>query len=292
MSKLKTHWVADIFPLNQSDVESIAEDIKENGQELPIHVLEDGRVVDGRNRWLACQKAGVEPRTVTIPNVDGEPPSDDELLRLSTTLNGRRRQLKPGQRAAAAAEAYAMICRQEGVPKGGRGKTDDKLSAICTQFKSGERNLKNALTLLRNDRERFELIRGGAPVDSTYKDYQEVKQERKRMQVALDLIERFPEIDREYQSGEIDFAEAKMQAGKAAKEEKEKEDEEVKSRRAFTLKVYSAYELAHMIGKCGAGGMAEKFSPEDVGKCGTGKQPTKKDIAHMANIFAEFAKNL
>ena len=42
----------------------------------------------------------------------------------------------------------------------GRGKKGDKRSVIYTSFGAAEKNVKNCLTLLRNDKERVEAIKG------------------------------------------------------------------------------------------------------------------------------------
>ena len=57
------HPAADIFPLlSEADLRELADDIKEHGQLDPIEILEDtNQILDGRNRYLACQLAGVEP---------------------------------------------------------------------------------------------------------------------------------------------------------------------------------------------------------------------------------------
>ena len=78
---MKTHWVAGLYPLNDEDVDAIAVDIKANGQRLPILTLKDGSIVDGRNRYLACEKLGIEPVTKCIEN--GKAFSDEELIDLA-----------------------------------------------------------------------------------------------------------------------------------------------------------------------------------------------------------------
>ena len=45
---MKTHWVADMYPLNETDVSALAEDIKTNGQIAPIKMLKDGRIIRER----------------------------------------------------------------------------------------------------------------------------------------------------------------------------------------------------------------------------------------------------
>lgn len=59
---LASHPAADVWPLmSPEELKSLSDDIKKNGQRLPIFVDDENRIVDGRNRWQACQLAGVNP---------------------------------------------------------------------------------------------------------------------------------------------------------------------------------------------------------------------------------------
>jgi hypothetical protein len=61
---MEFHRFALLFPqLEVSELNQLAEDIKANGLAEPI-TLYEGKVLDGRNRWRACEIAGVEPKTV------------------------------------------------------------------------------------------------------------------------------------------------------------------------------------------------------------------------------------
>jgi ParB-like chromosome segregation protein Spo0J len=62
MSKpLKFHPLADLFPLMEGEeFHELVADIKKNGLREPI-VGYEGKILDGRNRYRACLKAGVQP---------------------------------------------------------------------------------------------------------------------------------------------------------------------------------------------------------------------------------------
>jgi hypothetical protein len=96
------HAVANLFPLMQGAAfEELVADIKKNGQREPILCDGEGRILDGRNRYRACRRAGVEPRFVTW---DGEGSPTEVAL----SLNLRRRHLNESQRAMVAARWAAL----------------------------------------------------------------------------------------------------------------------------------------------------------------------------------------
>jgi len=69
-SPLTFHPLAKLFPLIATpELDELADDIKENGLREPI-VLYDGKILDGRNRYIACVQAGVEPLFVEYPGGD------------------------------------------------------------------------------------------------------------------------------------------------------------------------------------------------------------------------------
>ncbi len=58
---MNAHSAADIFPLmSGSEFQQLCDSIRENGQREPIK-LKDECIVDGRNRYRACQAVGVQP---------------------------------------------------------------------------------------------------------------------------------------------------------------------------------------------------------------------------------------
>jgi hypothetical protein len=56
------HPLADIFPMldeNSVGFKALVEDIKERKQQEPIWLFEE-KILDGRNRYRACQQLGIE----------------------------------------------------------------------------------------------------------------------------------------------------------------------------------------------------------------------------------------
>ncbi len=64
MSEVRgVHPQADAYPLFTDEALALlTEDIAENGQRDPITLTPDGLILDGRNRFAACERAGVQPR--------------------------------------------------------------------------------------------------------------------------------------------------------------------------------------------------------------------------------------
>lgn len=101
---MRTHPAADLFPmLRDADLVDLARDIGEHGQHDPIELL-DGAILDGRNRFAACERAGVEPRFVDAPESAHRSP-----VAYVVSKNIRRRHLDEGQRAMVAAKALPML---------------------------------------------------------------------------------------------------------------------------------------------------------------------------------------
>lgn len=94
---MKFHRLARYFPLlNEEELDLLAESIRKNGQREPI-VTYEGQILDGINRWRACQKLGIEPEYRELP--EGTDP-----LQYVVDMNIRRRHLDVSQRAMLATE--------------------------------------------------------------------------------------------------------------------------------------------------------------------------------------------
>lgn len=106
----KFHEFANVFPLMPQDgaeFRALVDDIRSNGQKQDICLHPDGSILDGRNRYLACKQAGIEPR---FRKYDGDI-SSDSLIKFVVSLNLHRRHLESDQRAACAVEAHGISSR-------------------------------------------------------------------------------------------------------------------------------------------------------------------------------------
>lgn len=91
----KIHPLADTFPLIEGEeFEELCQSIDEHGLLEPI-VMQDGVLIDGRNRLRACLGAGVEPRFAEYAEAL-------EIPEYIWAKNAQRRHLEPDQRAMAA----------------------------------------------------------------------------------------------------------------------------------------------------------------------------------------------
>lgn len=107
---MKLHEVTQLFPrMSGAEFKALVADIREHGIRQPVLVT-DGKIVDGRNRWEACKKIGIECPTVEW---DGK----GSLLDAVISLNLKRRHLNQSQRAMIAARVATL---KDGQRKSGR----------------------------------------------------------------------------------------------------------------------------------------------------------------------------
>jgi N6-adenosine-specific RNA methylase IME4 len=96
------HEVANIFPMMSADeFSALVEDIRANGQREPIY-LHEGRIIDGRNRYRACQQLGIEPDTRVWDGVGS-------LVAFVVSLNLQRRHLTSSQRVTVGMDALPLL---------------------------------------------------------------------------------------------------------------------------------------------------------------------------------------
>jgi ParB-like chromosome segregation protein Spo0J len=168
-STVKVHPKADIFPMLEDDqLISLAESIAKNGQRHPITFWEngDGRIlIDGRNRFKACEFIGVEPQYSEFKG------TEDDVLAYIADVNLERRDLKEDQKIMALAKIYQ---------KPTQGKKLDpelrkKFSKLAKTQKSAEVRLGHARQVLEYKDLADSVLAGTKPL---YKAYEEAKQRK------------------------------------------------------------------------------------------------------------------
>jgi N6-adenosine-specific RNA methylase IME4/ParB-like chromosome segregation protein Spo0J len=90
---MEFHELANIFPMmNTDEYQKLKADISTSGfdSSLPI-ILYENKILDGRNRYKACEELGIKPAYTTFNN--GDP------LSYVVRTNLHRRHLQPGQLA-------------------------------------------------------------------------------------------------------------------------------------------------------------------------------------------------
>jgi len=153
---LEFHALADLFPLLEGEeFDRLVADINQKGLLENIVTTPDGLILDGRNRYLACLEAGVEPKF----EITKEPP--EKWLDFVISKNVRRRQLTPSQCALAAAKLVTTThgdnrhtLRLEAVPV----ITQAQAAAL---FGISDRLVRDALTVTQESEELQQLVKDG-----------------------------------------------------------------------------------------------------------------------------------
>lgn len=118
--ELRFHPLADLFPLIEgAEFDELVADIKANGlREHIVFTVPDEMILDGRNRYRACLKAGVVPTFL--------PYRGDDPVAFVISANLRRRHLDESQRAMVAAKLATLRLgdnqHAEGLPIGRSSK--------------------------------------------------------------------------------------------------------------------------------------------------------------------------
>lgn len=121
---MEFHELASIFPMmGEAEYRALVQDIAKQGLLEPIWLYE-GEIIDGRNRYQACQELGISPRFRTWRG-RGSP------LAFVISLNLSRRHLTSSQKAVVALEVEKRLAKEA---KQQQGKRTDLLQKLAKRF--------------------------------------------------------------------------------------------------------------------------------------------------------------
>jgi len=195
---IPAHPDAALFPMLPDDeLRELADDIKRNGQQLPI-LVKDGLIIDGRNRYAACVIAGVDP---VMEEFTG---TDDGIKAFIVSANINRRHMTKAARAMAVAMVY---------PEGERGKRNDLLNySTSADFDKGY--LSQARTVLRESESLAQqVLTGTVSLNDAYKEARIVAAARESADARLSrLAERHPDLATAVQEEQLTLNGAEAEA--------------------------------------------------------------------------------
>jgi ParB-like nuclease family protein len=150
--EIKVHPIAEMFPMmSGEELDELAADIKANGLLNPIIKDSDGSIIDGRNRWEACRRAGIVP---TFETFKGKDP-----IAFIVSNNITRRHLTKAQRAMYAAKAKNGLVPREPLSFiGSRGT----IREFEEHLKVSHTGIAKALVILEFAPDLESLVTGGA----------------------------------------------------------------------------------------------------------------------------------
>jgi ParB-like chromosome segregation protein Spo0J len=134
---MEFHSLANLFPsLEDKELEELAADIRKHGLREPIVTFE-GKILDGRNRYLACERAGVEPR---FEEYEGTDP-----IAYVISLNLKRRHLDESQRSMVAGQIATL---QDGHRQVGKFADVPTQAQAAEMLNVSERSVRSAREVL------------------------------------------------------------------------------------------------------------------------------------------------
>src|SRR6516164_11826527 len=134
------HPLADLFPMLDKDsvgFKALIEDIKANRQHEPVWLL-DGKILDGRNRYNACQHLGID--VLTRDYLGSDP------IGFVLSVNLHRRHLNTSQRAFVAVKLATFTHGGDRSKTPIGGLTD---AAAAKLLNVGERSVERAKAVLK-----------------------------------------------------------------------------------------------------------------------------------------------
>lgn len=152
---LTIHPAAELFPLIEgAEFQALVEDIRKHGLRDPIVTFKN-QILDGRNRYRACQTASVQPKFC-------EWDEDGDVVEYVVSKNLHRRHLNESQRAVIGAQ-IANIKHGEVGGSHQKAETQISISEAATLLNVSKASISEARTVLNHGtEEEVAAVKAGA----------------------------------------------------------------------------------------------------------------------------------
>jgi ParB-like chromosome segregation protein Spo0J len=160
--KYELHPACAAWPqMSETELQELADDIKANGLHEPVTFTPKGELLEGRNRVLACERAGVELKTV-IHNGDA--------WLFSISKNARRRHMATDQLAMVVAQLVTTA--QGGDRRSESFKTSNEGLKVADAAKAAavsKTDIESAKVVLKHgtEEEKADVLAGKAKLRKT-----------------------------------------------------------------------------------------------------------------------------
>jgi len=201
MKEYANHPLSDLFPIiPASELKDLIADLKERGLQSPI-ILYEGKILDGRHRYEACNQAGVKPKFETYKG--------DDPIGFVLAANLRRRHLNESQRALIAAKLATMAHggdrKSEGFNQAANLPMDQEKAAETLNV--SERSLRTAKAVLESPRLAKQVASGQLSVHAAHEQIKEKEKAKEPKPPRVDCFNRtiptdvVPDWDRAHDIG-------------------------------------------------------------------------------------------
>lgn len=198
---MEFHEIANLYPLMQGkEFDDLCDSIRQSGQINHI-ILFEGKILDGRNRYNACEKVGLKP---VYKEYTGDT-SPDALLKFVRAENEHRRHLTSGQMAAIGVSASDLLDRLFEEAK-------KRKTATLKQYQ--DTDISDSFLIDRDDT----VVQKIAPRTNGEKTRDilagEFNTNRQYVQDALKIKQERPDLLEKVKDGEISITQAKREITK------------------------------------------------------------------------------
>lgn len=240
-NEYRVHPAAAIFPMmDESDLKTLAADIKENGLRVPIVLDKSGEVlIDGRNRLRACEMAEVKP---TFQHYEGD--ATDYVL----SLNVERRHMSKSQ------IAMAVVKINPDPAKRGRGNKTYSENTFSRDLASKARTVLAMIPDLADA-----VITGGMPLNEAYEKAQAVKKQREEDAGWMNRFrEEEPDLAESVEAGSMPMMDARQEWHKRFNERMQEKHRHEDRRKGVTQDLQSALQVFYPEGHVNERGIRDR----------------------------------